>query len=67
MPLGISRENFLWGHPEISTFSTYEITSCKKGKGVAKNEENLIDQITDLLNTRGRGSKSYGTLSHKAI
>ncbi len=32
----------LRGRPEISTFSTYEITSHKRGEGVAKNVDNLI-------------------------
>ncbi len=30
------------GRPEISTFSTYEITSHKRGEGVPKNVDNLI-------------------------
>ena len=32
----------LRGHPEISTFSAYEITSHKRGEDVAKNVDNLI-------------------------
>ncbi len=34
--------NRLRDRPEISTFSTYEITSHKRGEGVAKNVDNLI-------------------------
>ncbi len=47
------------GRQEISTFSTYEITSHKRGEGVAK----MCNRSMVLY--LNRGSKSYETLSHK--
>ncbi len=39
----------LRGCPEISTFSTYEITSHKRGEGVAKSVDNLITFCSILI------------------
>ena len=63
------------GGPELSTFSTYEITSHKREGGGCKNVENFIvlssaiflsPKNVDCLGRRGREwSKTYDTLSHK--
>ncbi len=39
---------FIRGRPEISTFSTYEITPHKRGEGVAKNVDNLITFVQQI-------------------
>ena len=63
----------LRGHPELSTFSTYEITSNKREADGRKNVGNLIvlfdaiflscEKNVDCLVRRG--SKSYEMLFHK--
>ncbi len=37
-----SKKNIFRGSPELSTFSAYETTTCKREGGGQKNVENLI-------------------------
>ncbi len=45
---GISVTQQVRGRPELSTFSTNEITSHKRGEGVAKNVDNLITFVQHI-------------------